>query len=458
MPKPFVIRTTYGLQEFTPTEKRIIDTPAFQRLRGVRQLSFVYDVYPQAGYNRFEHSLGVNGTAKKVGRQIGLGKHERKVYALAGLCHDLGHGPYSHISESPLARANEQLGGSGGLTHESISREVLIDPRYEVRNIIEKSGVNPKEVADMIFKEGETTILRGVLDPDKMDYLRRDAEAVGTGVGTDIDGLVMNLSLGSVGGINKLVLDEKGLAHLKSFLTAEVLLYNSVYFHRASRAAGLMYQAGLWDLISKARERSRSDDAFKKELKTIWRYKDQQVDYAMQAAGGLAAEMSLALEDRRLYKSLIEMQKRKVDEIDPRLFGRLEKIRRDNLFYKRKRVPEFMSAGECLQGLISEKLSEELGMKVRPHEVFIDVTPPLERGLAEADGKDITLFIKDGNSIKPVTQFPDVCAVIKQSEGDVRRLTVFWPEKHRTQVEKRGTEKDAARIAMEVIQGFAKSY
>ena len=458
MPKPFVIRTTYGLQEFTPTEKRIIDTRAFQRLRGVRQLSFVYQVYPQAGYNRFEHSLGVNGTAKKVGRQTGLGKHERKVYALAGLCPDLGHGPYSHASESPLARANEQLGGKGGLTHESISREVLTHPLYGVRKILENSGVNPEEVADMIFKEGKTTILRGVLDPDKMDYLRRDAAAVGTGVGTDTDGLIMNLSLSSIGGINKLVLDEKGLAHLKSFLTAEVLLYNSVYFHRAARAAGLMYEAGLWDLISKARETSASDDGFKQRLKTIWRYNDQQVDYAMQASGGLAEEMSLAIGNRRLYKSLVEMQKRKVDEIDPRLFGRLEKNRRDNLFYKGKGVPEFMSAGEYLQSLISERLSKELGMKVKPHEVFVDVTPHLERGLAEADEKDVTLFIKDGDSIKPVTRFQDVCAVIEQSEGDVRRLTVFWPEKYRTRVEKRGTEKDAARIAMETIQEFATAY
>ncbi len=454
----FVIRTTYGLQGFTPTERRVIDTPAFQRLRGVRQLSFVYQVYPQAGYSRFEHSLGVNGMAKRVGRQIGLEKHERKLYALAGLCHDLGHGPYSHASEPPLARANEQLGGSGGLTHETISREVLTDPRHEVKNILERGGANPEEVADMIFTEGKTTILRGVLDPDKMDYLRRDASAVGTGVGTDIDGLVMNLSLGRIGGVNKLVLDEKGLAHLKSFLTAEVLLYNSVYFHHAARSAGLMHEAGLWYLISKARERSESDDDFKKELKTIWRYKDQQVDSAMQAAGGLAAEMSLAIEDRKLYKRLVELSKRKVDEIDNGLFSKLEKIRRDNLFYKRKRVPEFTSAGEYLQGIISEGLSDELGVEVQPHEVLVEVTPPLERGLREADPKDVTLFIRDGDSIRPVTQFPDVCAVISQSESDVRRLNVFWPERHRKLTRKKGTEERAAKIAMETIREFAKAY
>lgn len=71
-------------------------------------LGTLHWVFPSAGgYSRFEHSIGVAhladkfcGLAFQKGAQKGLSLAERdflhESITLAGLCHDLGHGPFSH--------------------------------------------------------------------------------------------------------------------------------------------------------------------------------------------------------------------------------------------------------------------------------------------------------------------------------------------------------------------------
>jgi hypothetical protein len=96
----------YGQIRFPPLLVAFIDTPQFQRLRRLKQLGILESVYPAATHSRFEHSLGVCHRAGELVRRIqeeqdGLlvTERDRLCVMLAGLCHDLGHGPFSHQFE-----------------------------------------------------------------------------------------------------------------------------------------------------------------------------------------------------------------------------------------------------------------------------------------------------------------------------------------------------------------------
>lgn len=84
----------------------IIDTPAFQRLRNIKQLGLVYKVYPGAMHSRFEHSLGTAYLSRRMIMDLSYRSQDVKISSkdilmvtIAGLCHDLGHCAFSHSFE-----------------------------------------------------------------------------------------------------------------------------------------------------------------------------------------------------------------------------------------------------------------------------------------------------------------------------------------------------------------------
>lgn len=88
---------------------KIMDTEQFQRLRDLKQLGTSYHVFPGASHNRFEHCVGTSHLAGKLADRIyatqpdlDLRPRDCTLVKLAGLCHDLGHGPFSHAFEEFL--------------------------------------------------------------------------------------------------------------------------------------------------------------------------------------------------------------------------------------------------------------------------------------------------------------------------------------------------------------------
>uniref|UniRef100_A0A8C0DCB5 Deoxynucleoside triphosphate triphosphohydrolase SAMHD1 n=1 Tax=Balaenoptera musculus TaxID=9771 RepID=A0A8C0DCB5_BALMU len=141
----------HGHIEFHPLLIRIIDTPQFQRLRYIKQLGGGYYVFPGASHNRFEHSLGVGYLAGRLVRELSEKQPELQIserdmlcVQIAGLCHDLGHGPFSHMFDGrfiPLARPDVKW------THEQGSVmmfEHLVNSNG-LRDVMEHYGLIPEE-------------------------------------------------------------------------------------------------------------------------------------------------------------------------------------------------------------------------------------------------------------------------------------------------------------------------
>nr|XP_020516712.1 deoxynucleoside triphosphate triphosphohydrolase SAMHD1-like isoform X2 [Labrus bergylta] len=205
----------HGSIELHPLLIKIIDTPQFQRLRFIKQLGGVYFVYPGASHNRFEHSIGVGYLAGKLAealrsRQPELNITDRDVLCvqIAGLCHDLGHGPFSHLYDGMfLPKALEKKRKLKKWKHERGSR-LMLDHLVEQNNFkptMKKYGLKPEEditfIKEMIAgplqesKEQEwpykgrpkeksflyeiVSNKKNGVDVDKFDYLARDSSYLG---------------------------------------------------------------------------------------------------------------------------------------------------------------------------------------------------------------------------------------------------------------------------------------
>ena len=105
-----------------------MDTPQFQRLRDLKQLGCAYLVFPGASHNRFEHCIGVSHLAQQMmdhlavtQPELQITEHEILLVKIAGLCHDLGHGPFSHCWEEFIHAENP----NSTFRHERMSLQML---------------------------------------------------------------------------------------------------------------------------------------------------------------------------------------------------------------------------------------------------------------------------------------------------------------------------------------------
>ena len=271
-----------------PEALALVDTPAVQRLRYVRQLGHAFLVYPGATHTRFEHALGTYHLARRVltqleeveGRRADPG--EGLVVRVAALLHDIGHYPFSHALEEAGLPHHEDLA----------SRHLTTGP---LATVLEGLGVPAPKLLALI--QGKSAlpvagIVAGSLDVDKLDYLSRDATMCGVPYGViDVDRLLTSLTLAD----GRLALHAKGLAALESLLFAKYQMYRNVYWHHAVRSATAMFKRLVRRTIAAGRMTAETlavatDDGLIHEL--------EQHDPT-----GLAG----ALRDRRLAKRALDI-------------------------------------------------------------------------------------------------------------------------------------------------------
>ena len=222
-----------------PIALELMDTPAVQRLRYVRQLGHAFLVYPGATHTRFEHALGAYHLCRRAITLLDEGGHpidegDATQLRIAALLHDIGHYPFSHALEE-----------AGLLGHESLAERHLT--RGDLAAALERRGIAPSKLLALI--RGQTRdplagLVSGSLDVDKLDYLSRDAWMCGVPCGViDVERLLSALTLArGPGGRVSLALHEKGLAALESLLFAKYQMYRTVYWHHAVRSATAMFK------------------------------------------------------------------------------------------------------------------------------------------------------------------------------------------------------------------------
>lgn len=227
----------FNFIQLTGTEAEIVNSSVFQRLRGIRQLAFANLVYPGALHTRFEHSLGVCHVAGLMAKALDIDpkEDEYRLLRLAALLHDIGHGPFSHISEDILDIYSESEKDESKSTykiHESITADII---RQNEELIIHHSE---REKIIKILNHGYgdpllRSIVSGPLDADKQDYLLRDSYFCGVKYGVfDLGQLHRELRAVTDGIEKDLMISKDGVHALEQFVLAKYYISNQVYRHR----------------------------------------------------------------------------------------------------------------------------------------------------------------------------------------------------------------------------------
>jgi len=229
------------------TEKQALltETAPFMRLHHILQLGPVYHVYPGATHTRASHSLGVYHLGKRLLQNLTargcdwLSSQGVKSFLAACLLHDLGHFPYTHsLKELKL------------ISHESLTAAIIM--KEPVKSLVGATGADPWLCAAIIDKEMKGTaeellfyrkLLSGALDPDKLDYLNRDARYCGVPYGAqDVDFIMSRLYPSKERGVD---IDSRLIPNVESILFSKYLMYRTVYWHRQVRAATAMVKKAL---------------------------------------------------------------------------------------------------------------------------------------------------------------------------------------------------------------------
>ncbi len=280
----------------------LLDTPAVQRLRHVKQLGTVQLVYPSANHTRFEHSLGVYHLARQALDHLGIeGTHADRIEA-AAMLHDVGHGPFSHNLESLTHRRT-------GKYHDDVD-ELLVTG--EVGDVLRDHGLDPGRIADIVAGEGTYgQLVSGELDVDRMDYLVRDAYHTGVPYGTidtgrfvrelafvedadTADASASDTSNGSDGGGPALVLDEGNVQTAESLLLARALMNPVVYTHPVARISKAMLRRGAAELL----------DETETTASALRRMDDHDFLAALRGCPA-TTEISRRYDERDLYKRAV---------------------------------------------------------------------------------------------------------------------------------------------------------
>ena len=348
----------WGHIYFTPELAALTNSAPFMRLHRILQLGPVYHVYPGATHTRASHSMGVYYLGRRLlqnlverGRADWISREGALSFLCACLLHDLGHFPYTHsLKELPL-RSHESLTGT----------IILADP---VKTLVGNCGADPALTAAIIdggLPGNDNTellfyrsLLSGCFDPDKLDYLNRDARYCGVPYGIqDVDFILSRLIPCPERGVD---IDSRLIPNVEAILFAKYLMYRTVYWHRQVRSATSMIKKALLDGLE---------------------------------SGVIAGDELYNLDDQGLFALLREKTSR------PLVNFLAEEVWEGNFYAVAAEIPFIDADHACLKDIDrrsyqEEQLAEEfrrMGVPLGGNDLIIDVPEPIsfETGLFVSD-------------------------------------------------------------------------
>jgi HD superfamily phosphohydrolase len=390
----------HGYIELTPAERLILDTPQFQRLRRIKQLSAAHLTYPGAEHTRFHHSLGVMHVSGKIAQRLEdvelIDKEEHAKIRAAGLLHDIGHGPFSHLFEEVLEKRD--------MNHEQMSTRIIKET--EIGDILESNGLNKNEISPLAIghldyhKPYINNIIAGQFSADVLDYLPRDSYFSGVEYGkVDIDRLVRSINVVN----NTLAVKDTALYVLEEMVIARYMMFKAVYFHRSVRSAEVM--------LVRAMELAEEE---------------------LDITGFKTVDEYIQLDDNSLIHMLNSLKDSNSSESQTSytltqgfLNRKLLKCAYETVIHRKDRLTTNM----MLMGNIRENLEKDIASEanVDPNTVIMDVStaPSVPYAASQQKPQDIPLYHEDWEGYKTPVSFSSLSPLGGSLVGYLDILRVY---------------------------------
>jgi len=412
----------HGYIELDELAIAILDTVEMQRLRRIRQLGFSYLVYPGANHTRFEHSLGTYYLMNVLLDRLEVVKEEEHELLAASLIHDIGHGPFSHVTEPLIRRyarkSHEEVAdllvADGDERTKRTKEKMAESSAVTLADVIEAYRLDKKQIigfikgerAGTVSKRDFSRILNGEIDVDRMDYLVRDSYYTGVAYGV-VDNIRLIRGLDFVN--EELVITEKGILPAESLLFSRFLMHPTVYNHHTSRIAQLMFLNALEDFIESGTESesgSESADDARQYALALRRMDDAEITTALRNAQGYPQEIMERIDERRLFKRAVYVNITELDEAVADELGEVQRLKE-----------------------VVEEISKRAGVPEKY--VLVDFQGQKGDELEESVAKVVM-----GNEFKSLRDVSSLVAMLSRVFQENYKLGVYTPEKYRADVKR----------------------
>lgn len=230
---------------FTSAEKNLIDSPLFQRLRHIKQMTLNNMVFPGANNTRFDHSIGVAHIATIYAKTLQSKYPNLEILndtwvqnvRIAGLLHDIAHGPFSHAYDDFVYSKmyNSEKG------HDEHRMKII--SLTSMQDLIWGTGAEIDNIRKIWTGEDIIggSILQGPLGADRIDFLMRDAHFTGVHTFSDYDRMIHNVQLNAAQ--DRIAYPTKIMNQIESFLVGRYWMYEGVYLHKTVMACYIVLKS-----------------------------------------------------------------------------------------------------------------------------------------------------------------------------------------------------------------------